>query len=111
MQKFRCTNTCKGESLSDRFVPYTHTEDLGKHLIQYERFDEKLVLSYKSIRRTTTTVREEKDMSSVRGDNTSNEKQRHVLLSFCKLLKIASFKINSSSTDWFTWMKCIIGIH
>ena len=68
-------------------------------------------MSYKSIRRTTTTEREEKDISRVRSDNTSNEKQRHVLLSFRKLLKIAPFKINSSSTDWFTWMKCIIGIH
>ena len=62
MQKFRCTNTCKeGESLSDRLVPYNYTEDLGKHLIQYEHFDEKLVLSYKSVRRTTPIVREEKN--------------------------------------------------
>ena len=41
MQKFRCTNTCKeGETLSDRLVPYNYLDDLGKHLIQYEYFDE-----------------------------------------------------------------------
>ena len=50
MQKLCCTNACKeGESLSDHLVPYNYKEDLGKHLIQYEYFDEKLILSYKSI--------------------------------------------------------------
>ena len=27
------------------------------------------------------------------------------------VLKIVPTKINSHSTDWYDWMKCIVGIH